>query len=51
MSMNPDHGNFQTCYAMVGKMSALLHIMHLVAVKEIRRKADEDPNMEDGDYE
>ncbi len=51
MSMNSNNGNFHTCDFIVGKMSAFLHTMRLVAVKEIRRKADEDLDLEDADYE
>ena len=41
MSLHPENGNFEGCTKIVGKMSGLLHIMRLVAVKEIRREADE----------
>src|SRR5258708_10712400 len=51
LSLQEKNGNFDSCYLIVGKMSALLHTMRLVAVKEIRREADEDLDMEDGDYE
>jgi len=51
MSLHAGNGNFDSCNLIVGKMSAFLHIMRLIAVKEIRREADEDLDMEDGDYE
>ncbi len=51
MSLQAKNGNFDACNLIVGKMSALLHTMRLIAVKEIRREADEDLDMEDGDYE
>jgi len=51
LSLQEKNGNFDSCYLIVGKMSALLHTMHLIAVKEIRREADKDLDMEDGDYE
>jgi hypothetical protein len=42
MNMNMDDGgNFNRCSVIAGKLSGFLHIMRLVAVKDIRRQADE----------
>jgi len=51
MNMNPRNGNFNSCDVIVGKMSGFLHIMRLVAIKEIRRRGDENPDLEDADFE
>jgi hypothetical protein len=37
-----DGGNFNRCSVIAGKLSGFLHIIRLVAVKEIRRQADEE---------
>ena len=51
MNMNPMNGNFNSCNVIVGKMSGFLHIIRPVATKEIRRRADENPDLEDGEFE
>ena len=50
MNMDPKTGNFMGPDIIAGRMSGLMHIMRLVAVKEIRRLADEEPIVDDADY-
>jgi hypothetical protein len=52
MNVNADDGgNFNRCSVIAGKLSGFLHIMRLVAVKEIRRQADERGDEEDAEFE
>jgi hypothetical protein len=47
LNLSPNTGHFSSCGTMCGKMSGLLHIFRLVALKEISLAADGEVSVDD----